>query len=133
MTGQADPDANVLGGSPYAADPRMDPRAPVPQGQHSSLGDTAHLSDETWLDAYLQEMQAAKKREQMMKMAAMGGDMGQAPQAPQAVGWHQSAPASPAWPEAAAPTRVTVATPRRHESVAGDKRKAPPRGRGSRL
>ena len=76
MTRQADPKANVLGGSPYAADPRMNPRVAMPPGPHSALGDGAFLSPETQLDALLQEMQAAQKREQMMKLAAMVQGMG---------------------------------------------------------
>ena len=82
MTGQVDPSANVLGDSPYAADPRMDHRVAMPPGQHSSLGDGAFLSPETQLDTLLQEMQAAQKREPMMKLAAMVQGMGQTPPPP---------------------------------------------------
>ena len=66
--------------SPYAADPRMDPRAPLPKEPVGNLGGTAYLSRETKLDALLQEMQDAQKRRQMMTLAAMVGNMGQAPQ-----------------------------------------------------
>ena len=77
--GPQTPNANSLG-SPYAADPRMDPRAPLPKGQVSTLGDKSFLSPETRMDALLQELQAAQKREQMMKMFSMVQSMGQSPQ-----------------------------------------------------
>ncbi len=54
----------------------------MPPGPHSALGDGAFLSPETQLDALLQEMQAAQKREQMMKLAAMVQGMGQTPPPP---------------------------------------------------
>ena len=80
MPGQEDPNADILGGSPYGADPRIDPRAAMPEGPVSSLGDKAYLSPETKMDALLQELHAAQKRQQMMKMLSMVQGMGQRPQ-----------------------------------------------------
>lgn len=89
MPGQEDPNANVLGGSPYAADPRIDPRAAMPGGPVSTLGDKSFLSYETRMDDALQKLQAAQKRQQMMKLLSLIPSMGPAP-APSA-----PAPAAP--------------------------------------
>ncbi len=73
MPGQADPNAGAV---PFSAS-GMNPRQEM-AGQNTMMPDPQ--SPEGMMSKYLQEMQAAQKQQQMMKMAAMVQGMGQGPQ-----------------------------------------------------
>ncbi len=77
LFGPPAPNASGLGGA--FADPRMDPRKALPAGLVAGPVDDRMLSPEEKLDKYLQKLQAAKKREELFKMAGLIQGMGQSP------------------------------------------------------